>query len=244
MNLFFFLFLHINLYADFKVPQLTGPVVDQARVISYGDEVLIEKILLDLKEKGKGQVAIVTIPSLEGEAIEQASIKIADEWKLGSKEKDDGLIVLLAINDRRMRIEVGQGLEGTVTDAMSKRIIEEAFVPAIRSLGVSQGVVAGVQAIHGVLDPDSQSVLQEKAQDTSSSFQSLGKFLNFIFFVFLFFVVILSRIFGFSSRYRTHFGFPHTRSGWSRTGGFGGGGFGGFGGGGGGFSGGGASGGW
>jgi uncharacterized protein len=94
------------------------------------------------------------VSSLNGETIEEFSIRQASHWKLGRKGADDGILLVLSIEDRRLRIEVGRGLEGSMTDAMASRIINETMIPSIRSKGLSHGIAAGVVEIVGVYEKD------------------------------------------------------------------------------------------
>lgn len=229
-----------NTFARFQVPSLTGPVVDQAKVISYDDERKAAAIIRKLYDLGHGQLVLVTLPSLEGLTIEEVGIQIADQWKLGTAKADNGILLIAAVEDRAVRIEVGQGLEGTIPDATANRIIEDVIIPTIRSSGLSSGLLTGVAAIAEQIDP---TLFQQSNsfQRSHRSAVGVGQGLGFIILV-LFIIAI--KFLGFL------FGGRNTRSryrrGWggSLGGGFGGGGFGGFGGGGGGFSGGGASGRW
>ena len=135
------------------VPFLTGRVVDEANILSPG----VEQSLSQMSEKHEqatgNQVVVLTMPSLEGESIEGYATRVFDAWKLGQKGKDNGVLVIVAPNDRKMRIEVGYGLEGTLTDAGASRIIREAMTPQFKSgnyeAGIQNGVAAIVEALEG-----------------------------------------------------------------------------------------------
>ena len=140
----------VALAAD--VPYLTGRVVDNANVLSAGAKQKIAQIA-EAREKASGdQIAVLTMPSLEGESIEGYATRVFDAWKLGQKGKDNGVLVIVAPSDRKMRIEVGYGLEGTLTDAAAARIIREAMTPRFKSNDFDGGVTAGVQAIVDTLE--------------------------------------------------------------------------------------------
>ena len=115
------------------VPFLTGRIVDEANILSPG----VEQNLSQMSEKHEqatgNQVVVLTMPSLEGERIEVYATRVFDAWKLGQKGKDNGVLVIVAPNDRKMRIEVGYGLEGTLTDARASRIFREALTPQFNS---------------------------------------------------------------------------------------------------------------
>ena len=100
--------------SEFKIPALTAPVVDEAQVISTRQEEMLNQLLRDFQQRGKGQITVLTLASLQGHSIEDVTIKITDAWKLGTEKKDDGILILIVPNERKIRIEVGQGLEGQV----------------------------------------------------------------------------------------------------------------------------------
>ncbi len=243
MKVFFLIFLFSISALAFKVPSLTGPVVDQAKVINYDDEKLASEIIRKLYDSGQAQLVLVTIPSLEGQTIEQVGIQIADQWKLGSKDKDNGILLIAAVEDRAVRIEVGQGLEGTIPDAIANRIIEDIIVPTIRSSNLSSGLITGVVAIAQKIDP---TIIQHSNKNAFNrnrlSGRDIGGGFGFLFFVI---IILIIKFLNFITGGRIG-GRRFRGSHWGGGGGFGGGfgGSGGFGGGGGGFSGGGASGRW
>lgn len=127
MKILFLCLFYLNTWA-FEVPTLHSPVQDEAKVLSpKAIEVMSEGII---KFKGTHQVqaAVLTVPSLEGLTIEEASMKVVESWKLGSKEQDQGVLLIFAPKERKIRIEVGQGLEGVLTDAQSRRILSSAEI--------------------------------------------------------------------------------------------------------------------
>jgi uncharacterized protein len=229
----------------FDVPPLTGPVVDRAGMLSAAAEHQISGVLQRLHQQPDGaQIAVLTVPDLGDETIEQASIQVVDAWQLGSEAEDKGILVMVAKAERRIRIEVGQGLEGDLPDAYAKRIIDEAMTPLFRSGNVEQGILVGVYQIAQRVHPD---------LDVASLFQG-GQRRNWqtshrtrrggVSLIPLLFLGLLL----FAGRGRRGGLFAGMLLGSMVGRGYGGGGFGGggggFGGGGGGFSGGGASGGW
>lgn len=237
-------------FAKFEVPKLSGPVVDGAGMLSSGAESRLDSALRALKKQGGTQLVVLTVPSLEGLSIEQASIQVTDRWKLGSERGDDGVLLMIARDERRIRIEVGQGREGDLTDAHSKRIIEEAMTPLFRAGEVDAGVMVGVFQIAKRTNPDVNlaSILEGSASSRRHR-RSRGRTSPMSAFMFLLIsgVVGMTRMgrFGYSGRYRRGGAYMLGGAAFGASRGFGGGGFGGgFGGGGGGFSGGGASGGW
>lgn len=113
--------------AELSVPPLTSPVVDTAQLLSSSEKKDLSDLAYEIYAGGGPQISILTIPSLEGNAIEDYSMKVAESWKLGSKEKGNGVLVLIAKNDRQMRIEVGEGIEGDLTDYDTARYTRNIF---------------------------------------------------------------------------------------------------------------------
>lgn len=134
------------------VPYLTGRIVDNAEILSAAT---VQKLTADLKsheERTTNQVAVLTVKSLEGESVEDFAVRVFEQWKLGQKGKDNGVLVVVAPQDRRMRIEVGYGLEGTLTDAAAARIIRDRMTPRFKDNDYDGGIAQGVAAIVATLD--------------------------------------------------------------------------------------------
>jgi uncharacterized protein len=221
------------------VPPPEGYVNDHANVLSEREKAGLESLLRRFEAETTNQVVLLVIPSLEGDSLEDFSIRVAEAWKVGQKGKDNGVIFLVAVEDRKARIEAGYGLEGALTDAQSGRILRDLVFPAFRqgaySSGIQAGLVGILQAIQGEFP--SQSVRQ-MAPTRQARTKASGLLLPLLFFLLMFSrggrFFLLGGLLG---------GMWGGRGGVGR-GGFGGGGFGGFSGGGGGFGGGGASGSW
>jgi uncharacterized protein len=126
------------------VPPLSGRVVDQTGTLSTGDIASLTQTLKDLETRKGSQIAVLIVPTTDGEAIEQFALRVAEAWKIGRKKVDDGALLVIAKNDRRLRIEVGYGLEGALTDATTKRIIDEDITPKFKTGDFAGGVSAGV----------------------------------------------------------------------------------------------------
>jgi uncharacterized protein len=126
------------------VPPLSGRVVDQTGTLSPGDIASLTQTLKDLETRKGSQIAVLIVPTTDGEAIEPFALRVAEAWKIGRKKIDDGALVVIAKNDRRLRIEVGYGLEGALTDVTTKRIIDEEITPKFKSGDFAGGVSAGV----------------------------------------------------------------------------------------------------
>lgn len=138
--------------AALDVPPLTGRIVDNAHLLP---EPLVKTLSDDLaahEARTGNQVALLTLPSLEGEPLEEFSHRVATTWKLGHKGTDNGVLVLVVPGDRKVRIEVGYGLEGTLTDAKSSRIIREEMVPRFKDGDFPGGITAGVKAVLGTIE--------------------------------------------------------------------------------------------
>jgi uncharacterized protein len=136
-------------------PALSGRVVDQANIIPTATRDAIEPKLADLETKSGIQLVVATVKSLEGEEIEPYANELFRTWKLGEKAKNNGVLLLVAPNERRVRIEVGYGLEGTLTDALSKVIITNAMAPRFKAGDFGDGIARGVDDIITVLTTDS-----------------------------------------------------------------------------------------
>ncbi|MDX1999603.1 MAG: TPM domain-containing protein, partial [Thermoanaerobaculia bacterium] len=138
--------------AALDIPFLAGHVNDQAGLLDLEQGRVIEEKLTAFEERTGHQVVVLTVPSLEGEVLEDFSIKVAETWKLGREEQDDGVLLLIAKDDRKLRIEVGYGLEGQLTDLLAQRILDEKVVPRFKEGDFAAGVDDGVTAILAVID--------------------------------------------------------------------------------------------
>jgi len=135
-------------FAQIAVPPHEGKWVhDEAHVLSASTVSQLEQILKAERDSTSNQIAILIVPTLDGEDIDGFGIRVAEAWKAGSKENDNGVIFIIAIQERKMRIEVGQGLEGVLTDALSSRINRNEVAPQFRKGNYDAGVAAGTMAI-------------------------------------------------------------------------------------------------
>ena len=226
------------------VPKLTGPVVDLAGVLSQSDQKKIAASLLQFQRDYGPQLQVLVVAELEDETIESYSIKVVDKWKLGSEDKDDGVLLLVATQDRKVRIEVGQGLEGDLPDALAGRIIRAGIIPFFKQDQTGAGILVGLSMIAESVGGKLENIPAPRMQKTRSK---SGTGLSFL--LYLGFFLIGPLLFGRRRRGGVGTavlgGMLMGSALGGRRGGSGGGGFGGgFGGGGGGFSGGGASGSW
>jgi uncharacterized protein len=138
--------------ADVAVPPLTGRVVDQTGTLSSGDIATLTQTLRDFEARKGSQIAVLIVPTTEPETIEQYSIRVAEAWKIGRRKIDDGALLVIAKNDHKLRIEVGYGLEGVLTDVTSRRIIDEQIAPKFKAGDFAGGVTAGIDRMIRVVD--------------------------------------------------------------------------------------------
>jgi uncharacterized protein len=156
------------------VPYLTGRVVDNAEILSAEAERRIAARLKSHEDRTTDQIAVLTVQSLDGESVEEFAVKVFESWKLGQKGKDNGVLVVVAPRERRMRIEVGYGLEGPLTDAHASRIIRDAMTPRFKAGDFDGGVEAGVAAIIARLTGDESAAPPAPSQSKPQSFFDSG----------------------------------------------------------------------
>jgi uncharacterized protein len=140
-------------FADVAVPPLVGRVVDRTGTLSSGDAASLQQTIGSFELRKGSQIAVLIVPTTAPETIEQYSLRVAETWKIGRKKIDDGALLVVAKDDRKLRIEVGYGLEGALTDVTAKRIIDEVITPKFRSGdfagGISEGVAAIIRIVEG-----------------------------------------------------------------------------------------------
>jgi uncharacterized protein len=234
-------------FAAPNFPALTGRIVDQANVIPPAKRVDLDLKLAELEMKSGIQLVVATVSSLDGEEIEPYANELFRTWKLGQKDKNNGVLLLVAPKERRVRIEVGYGLEGTLTDALSKVIITNAIAPRFKAGDYGDGVTRGVDDIITVLTTDASEWQQKPSlrldHDPAAD---AGDYILLGLLLVLIVLLIVSpgfRWFFFNLLANIAVSSGGSRSGYSRGGGWSGGG-GGWSGGGGSSGGGGASGSW
>jgi uncharacterized protein len=173
----------------FDFPPLTGRVVDQANVMTPASRANVEAKLKDLEDKSSIQLVVATVKSLQGGDIETFANELFRSWKLGEAQKNNGVLFLIAPAEHKVRIEVGYGLEGTLTDALSSVIIQSAVLPRFKANDFSGGIERGVDGIVSVLSGDTadwQRKIAVRQDDTGSLFNLLLPMLFFGVFVFVF----------------------------------------------------------
>jgi uncharacterized protein len=179
--------------ADVAVPPLTARVTDLTGTLSGGAVARIEAKLSDLEANKGAQIAVLVVPTTQPEEIEQFGIRVEDAWKLGRKGVDDGAYLIVAKNDRRVRIEVGRGLEGALSDAISNRIIDEAITPRFKLGDFDGGVEAGVDRMIAVVNGESLPAPDRKWEQRGGG---LGHFLPILLIVVFVASGVLRSLFG------------------------------------------------
>ncbi|MEN6628416.1 MAG: YgcG family protein, partial [Sulfuricella sp.] len=167
--------------AETAVPPLQARVTDLTRTLQPSQRAALEQTLQTFEERKGSQIAVLIVPSTQPETIEQYSLRVAESWKLGRKGVDDGVLLLVAKDDRKLRIEVGYGLEGAIPDAVAKRIISEIISPYFKKGDFYGGISAGVERMIKVIEGEP---LPEKKTSRSSGKPSFsGDWLGLAFVV-------------------------------------------------------------
>ncbi|MBI4767819.1 MAG: TPM domain-containing protein [Deltaproteobacteria bacterium] len=190
----FFLFFPPSLVQALEVPPLRGHINDYATMISPAMRDRLEEELKGFEQTDSTQLVILTIPSLEGEPLETFSIKVGETWKIGQKTKDNGIIMVVAKQDRKIRIEVGRGLEGRLTDLLAGRIIDLVITPRFKRGDFDGGFQAGVSALIDATRGEFKADEGRRAQKNKGA----PSFFTFLIagFVALLFISSLSRVLG------------------------------------------------
>ena len=250
----------LSAWAAPTFPPLTGRVVDAANVIPPAEEARLDQKLAALEQQSQRQLVVATVSDLQGYDIADYGYQLGRTWGLGDKARNDGALLIVALNERKVRIEVGYGLEGTLTDGLSSLIIQQQIVPRFKAGDMAGGIEAGADTIIAQLQlpPEEAAKIAAAANAQAKRAQEpqvdTGMIVFVLFVIFFFVIPALRRAFGGGRRYRSSglgplivFDALNQMSrggggGWGSGGDWGGGG--GFSGGGGSFGGGGASGSW
>ena len=175
------------------IPPLVARVTDLTGTLSTEEKAQIESQLADFESRKGAQIAVLMVRSTQPEAIEQYSIRVVDAWRLGREKPDDGALLLIAKEDRSLRIEVGRGLEGALTDLMSRRIIDDTITPRFRQGDFAGGISAGVDQMIRVVDGE---VLPAPDQRWGGGIERVAGMLPFLFGVVLVGSMVLRAMFG------------------------------------------------
>lgn len=179
---------------DQPIPAFESYVTDLTSTLTSADRAALEQTLGAFERSTGSQIAVLIVPTTEPETIEQYSIRVVDRWKLGRKGVDDGVLMLIAKEDRAVRLEVGRGLEGALTDLVSKRIVDDIIVPNFRAGQFGTGVRAGVDAVLRVIS--GEELPKPLRRGRSDRITGISQLAPFLFFVALLFGGILTAIFG------------------------------------------------
>lgn len=174
------------------VPSLTARVTDLTGTLSTAEKAALDRRLADLETRKGSQIAILIVPTVQPEAIEQFSMRVAESWQLGRKGVDDGILLLLAKNDREVRIEVGYGLEGAIPDATANRVIDEFILPRFRESDYAGGITAGVDRLIALVEGEPLP----ESQPARSPAVGPDSLLPFVFILSLFVGGVLRRLLG------------------------------------------------
>lgn len=172
------LFTPLAASAQVAVPALTGHVIDHTGTLTAAQSATLEQALTAFEASKGAQVAVLIVPSTAPEAIEPYALRVAEQWKLGRKKIDDGVILVVAKDDRAMRIEVGYGLEGALSDITAKRIISDTITPSFKRGDYYGGLQAGTAQIMQLINGEPLPEPQSRSTDTSHDF---GQFMPFLF---------------------------------------------------------------
>jgi uncharacterized protein len=163
------LFIAISFANTIDIPYLTGRVNDNAQILSENTRKSLSEILKEHEDKTTNQIVFLSIHSLEGESIEDYANEVFNDWKIGQKDKDNGILIVVVPEERKMRIEVGYGLEGDLPDVLAGRIIRNIMAPSFREGDYDGGVTKGAQAIIDVLEGKNLPETQEADENDNSS---------------------------------------------------------------------------
>jgi uncharacterized protein len=166
--------------ADVAVPPLTGRVVDKTATLSSSDVASLDQTLKNFEARKGSQVTVLIVPTTQPETIEQYSLRVAEAWKIGREKIDDGAILVVAKDDRKLRIEVGYGLEGALTDVTAKRIIDEVITPKFRNSDFGGGISDGVNRILRVIDGEPLPAPAPRQQQSTGLLSDIDPFNPFL----------------------------------------------------------------
>jgi uncharacterized protein len=172
-------------------PELTGRVVDVAGILDPSTKAALERKLAEFETKTTGQLVVVTLKSLQGTSIEDYGYQLGRHWQIGQKEKNTGALLIVAPNERKVRIEVGYGLEGTLTDAVSKLIIENSIIPRFRVNDFAGGINRGVDDIIQAVSVDAEE-WKSRAKKRPDDQPTLVDLLALALFLFIFVIIVRS----------------------------------------------------
>ncbi len=192
------LLLALTVWAQVPVPKLTARVMDSTGTLTATEQQALEAKLKAFEDAKGSQVAVLLVPSIGGEAIEEFAGRVTDEWKLGRKGVDDGVLFVVAKQERKMRIHTGRGVQGSLTDALARRIIADIVAPRFRSGDFAGGMEAGVDAIMKAIEGEQLALPAEKV---SRKVGTTSSYSNFFWIAFLAVPIVASILRGLVGRF-------------------------------------------
>lgn len=189
--LFFWLFFIHAAWADVAVPQLSKRVMDLTATLNNEQSAALENKLAAFEEKKGSQIAVLILPTTQPETIEAFGIRVFDAWKIGRKGVDDGVILIVAKDDRKLRMEVGRGLEGVIPDAIAKRILAETIKPYFKNNDYAGGIEAGTNQIISLIEGEK---LPEVQAEPMTGWNALIIVSVFVLSFVVFFVIVIRGI--------------------------------------------------
>jgi uncharacterized protein len=184
----FAVLLAFSALAEVEVPKLTARVVDQTGTLTASERGALEGKLKDFEDKRGSQVAVLIVPRIGDETIEEFAGRVTDAWQLGRKGVDDGVLLVVALQERKIRIHTGRGVQGTLTDALSKRIVSDVVAPRFRTGDFAGGIDAGVDAIMKAIEGEELPL--PKAKPTHGKVDAVSSYSDFLWIAFFLVPVI------------------------------------------------------
>lgn len=193
---FFCIFFSLTLFlavqvSALEVPRLQGRVNDYAELLSPATEASLESVLKSLESSDSTQIVVLTIGSLQGDSLEEFSLRVVEDWKIGQQGLDNGVLLLVARDDRKIRIEVGYGLEGKLTDMTAGRIIGNVMGPRFKQGDFNQGIIDGIGAI--VMTVRGEFTAAAETKPNGSGREDPGGLLTSMIFIFFIFGSLLRK---------------------------------------------------
>jgi len=195
------LLFSVSLMADVAIPPLVARVTDLTGTLSANEAAQLEHKLREFETRKGSQIAVLIVPTTHPETIEQYSIRVVEAWKLGRKGVDDGVLLLIAKQDRTVRLEVGYGLEGVLPDAIAKRITDETIIPELKRGNFAGGIDAGIERIARVIEGEALPPPRTRHARGDSTGAVADVILNNIIFVFIILIVIARILQSFVGRF-------------------------------------------
>ncbi|QIQ22234.1 TPM domain-containing protein [Zophobihabitans entericus] len=189
------LMLSASAWAEFQVPQLTQRVTDLTQTLSAAQVDQLEQKLIEFEQQqdSGAQIAVLMVPTLDGTAIEQAALAVFDKWQLGQKGQDNGILILVAKDDRQMRIEVGYGFEGVIPDLQASRIINRQMVPAFKNDDYFTGISDAMESIMALVLNEPTGLTNSAKSNAQNIDELVEKNIVVFFFISLFASQLISR---------------------------------------------------